>query len=105
MENLLIQIESIKPARGTIFGEALLENWKTDSGILVVSEHYKENLWPTRCLVVAVGGPFKVKEGDPGKYYCKPGETVRFKKNAGYKMTINNKAYLFLKNEDICCVE
>lgn len=89
--------DEMKPIRGKLLIDPIGGDYKTPSGIIVVS--LAKNLWPRKGKVISVGGKFK------DKYYAKKGEIVQIKKNAGQKVTLNHKEYLIIKNDEIVGVE
>ncbi len=100
--------DQIKPKRGQIFGEAILGQYETDSGILIVKD-LKRNPPINKIKVLSVGGPFdrfKNKKRIPGVYWAKPGETAYMKKATATRgvVILQGKTYVFLDNEDIVAV-
>ena len=117
----------ITPARGWIFGEAILGEYETPSGILVVKD-LKRNPKVEKVKVLSLGGPFTIhgriknciicetniggvceRKSRPGRYWAQPGDTVWMKRGTAKKLSLGDekadvwkgKTYCFVRNEDI----
>ena len=111
---MTIDIKTIKPYRGWLFGEVIGGDYETESGILVVKHVGRRNFKIDKFKVLAIGGPFMVYEKDeqgriedswPGSYDAKVGQIAYMKRGTAKPQVINGKKYCFVKNEDIVGAE
>lgn len=107
----------MNPLPGRIYGHAILGQYETASGILVVKD-MKRNPKVETMVVTAIGGPFTIhggrrcricKEGctkkeRPGTYWCKPGDTVWMFRGTFKKHPVDGIPYGFIRNEDVVAV-
>ncbi len=90
----------IKPLKGWIFGEAILGQYETESGILVVKD-LKKNPKIDKIKVVSTGGRYEDRKGRAQTYWARPGETAWMKRGTAKKVTVQGKTFCFVRNEDI----
>lgn len=92
----------IKPLSDHVVIEALKEQEKTKSGILLPETAEKER--PERGKVVAVGPGKKTDEGKIIPLEVKVGDIVLFTKYGPNEVKIDDKEYLVAKEEDILAI-
>ena len=91
----------VQPLADRIIVEVLEAREKTKGGILL-PDSAKEK--PQEAKVVAVG---KGKVSDDGKVVpleLKPGDKILFGKYTGTEITVDDKEYLILKEEDVLAI-
>lgn len=92
----------IRPLSDHIVIEALKEEEKTKSGILLPETAEKER--PERGKVIAVGPGKKTEEGKRIPPEVKVGDIVLFTKYGPNEVKIDEKEYLIAKEEDILAI-
>ena len=91
----------VQPLADRIIVEVLEAREKTKGGILL-PDSAKEK--PQEAKVIAVG---KGKVSDDGKVVpleLKPGDKILFGKYTGTEITVDDKEYLILKEEDVLAI-
>ena len=89
----------IKPLADHIVIEPLLPEEKTESGILLPGTVEKEK--PEQGKVIAVGTGKVTEDGKVIPPEVQVGDTVLFTKYAPNEVTVGDKDYLIVKQEDI----
>jgi chaperonin GroES len=92
----------IQPLSDHVFIEALEEEEKTKSGIVLPDTAEKEK--PIRGKVVAVGPGKFTDKGERIKMTVKKGDVVLFSKYGPNEVKIDKKEYLVCREEDILAV-
>lgn len=92
----------IKPISDHILIEAIEEEEKTESGILLPQTAEKEK--PEQGKVVAVGPGRKTSAGKVVPLEIKEGQKVLFSKYGPTEIKVGEKEYLIAKEEDILAV-
>ena len=92
----------IKPLSDHILIEAIKEEEKTKTGILLPETAEKER--PEQGKVIAVGPGRKTEAGKVVPMNVKQGDTVLFTKYGPNEIKINDKEYLIAKEEDILAI-
>ena len=91
----------IKPMYDRIMVEVLEAKDKTKGGILL-PDTAKEK--PQEAKVIAVGEGRVSEEGKTVSLKVKAGDTILFGKYSGTEITVDDKEYLILKEEDVLAV-
>jgi len=91
----------IKPMYDRIMVEVLEAKDKTKGGILL-PDTAKEK--PQEAKVIAVGEGRVSEEGKTISLKVKAGDTILFGKYSGTEITVDDKEYLILKEEDILAI-
>ena len=92
----------IKPLSDHILIEALKQEEKTKSGILLPESVEKEK--PEQGKVIAVGPGKKTEDGKVIPLEVKAGDVVLFKKYGPDEIKIEDKEYLIASEEDILAI-
>jgi len=92
----------IKPLGGNILVEAVEEESKTASGIVLPDTVDKEK--PQKGKIVALGTGKITEQGKKISFNVKVGDVVIFKKYSPDEIEINGKEYLIMNEEDILAV-
>ncbi|MDP2664368.1 MAG: co-chaperone GroES [bacterium] len=92
----------IKPLSDHILIEALKQEEKTKSGILLPESAEKEK--PEQGKVIAVGPGKKTEDGKVIPLEVKAGDVVLFKKYGPDEIKIEDKEYLIASEEDILAI-
>ena len=92
----------IKPLTDHILIEAIKEEEKTKTGILLPATAEKER--PEQGKVIAVGPGKKDKTGKRITPEVKAGDKVLFTKYGPAEIKVDNKEYLIAKEEDILAI-
>ncbi len=92
----------IKPLSDHILIEAIKEEEKTKTGILLPETAEKER--PEQGKVIAVGPGRKTEEGKIIPVDVKQGDKVLFTKYGPNEIKIQDKEYLIAKEEDILAI-
>ncbi len=92
----------IVPLSDHVFIEALEEEEKTKSGIVLPDTAEKEK--PIRGKIVAVGPGKFTDKGDRIKMTVKKGDIVLFSKYGPNEVKIDKKEYLVCREEDILAI-
>jgi chaperonin GroES len=93
---------NIKPLSDHILLEAVKEEEKTKSGILLPDTIEKER--PEQGKVIAVGRGKSTPDGKLQTLEVKPGDKVIFTKYGPTEIKIGGKEYLIAKEEDILAI-
>ena len=91
----------IHPLGDRIMVEVLEAKEKTKGGI-VLPDTAKEK--PQEAKVIAVGKGKPSEEGKNIPLEVKPGDKILFGKYTGTEITVNDKEYLILKEEDVLAI-
>lgn len=92
----------IKPLGGNILIEAIEEESKTASGIVLPDTVDKEK--PQKGKIVALGTGRVTEQGKKISFNVKIGDAVIFKKYSPDEIEIDGKEYLIMSEEDILAV-
>lgn len=92
----------IKPLGGNILVEAVEEESKTASGIVLPDTVDKEK--PQKGKIVALGTGKVTEEGKKISFNVKVGDIVIFKKYSPDEIEIDNKEYLIMSEDDILAI-
>ena len=92
----------IKPLSDHILIQAIPQEEKTESGILLPQTAEKEK--PEQGKVVAVGTGKKLSSGKVIPLDVKKGDVVLFTKYGPSEIKVNGKEYLIAKEEDILAI-
>lgn len=92
----------IQPIGGNILVEALSDESKTASGIVLPDTVDKEK--PQKGKVIAVGTGKIAEDGKKIPFNVKIGDTIIFKKYSPDEVEIDNKEYLIMSEEDILAI-
>ena len=90
----------LKPLHDYVVLEKIMEEEKTQSGIILTKEPKDQ---PSRGIVVSVG-PGKTENGTLIPVELKEGQKVIYKKYSGTEITEDKKDYLLIKAEDILAI-
>lgn len=95
---------NLKPLRGRYLIEPDRGETISPGGIICVEA---VNPYPSMTCgkVIAVGDPPYEKKGKIGKMSAKTGDIIQYKRYSGKRVMIDEKLYLFVKEEDVLAVE
>ncbi|MCK5044403.1 co-chaperone GroES [Candidatus Parcubacteria bacterium] len=93
---------NIKPLSDHVLIEAIAQEEKTKSGILLPDTAEKEK--PEQGKVIAVGSGKKTSSGNIIPLEVKAGDTVLFTKYGPNEIKVGDKEYLIAKEEDILAI-
>ena len=86
----------VKPIRGNVLVKRTSGETKSAGGLILVQMEK-----PAEGEVVAVGDGALMFDGNVAKLVVKPGDTVLFKKGAGYEVKVGEDDCLLLSEGDI----
>ena len=92
----------IQPLGGNILVEALSEETKTSSGIVLPDTVDKEK--PQKGKVIAIGTGKLTNDGKKISFNVKVGDTIIFKKYSPDEVEIDDKEYLIMSEDDVLAV-
>lgn len=92
----------LQPVGGNILVQAVSEEKKTDSGIVLPDTVSKEK--PQRGKIIALGTGRLNEDGDKIPFNVKEGQTVIFKKYGPDEIEVDGEEYLIMEESDILAV-
>lgn len=92
-------ITKIIPTPGTVLAEAIIGEYETESGLLVIKDLKVKNPKIDSVRVIAIGGKFYNRKGKELRYFAEPGD-IAYVRRAPFKSRIkqNGKTYCFIDN-------
>lgn len=99
---LMAAKSKLTPLGGNILVEPVVEESKTDAGIVLPDTVDKEK--PQKGKVIALGTGKVTKEGKEVPFNVKVGDTVIFKKYSPDEVEVEGAEYLIMSEDDILAI-